>query len=410
MGFIGGGAMNLQKQRGIAGGDTGTAAQGGEARICMPSGRRFRKKAWLCGHYEAQDVLTEVDDVDLLCPEPRRGYETRELWQRKLMYHDITHQVVYANPGLHAIRLTRDYDLFLARCQTYKDLLDVNAIRHWKDRCRTSVCWIDEMWAAQLPEQKNWLQALRQFDHVFVGFRGTVERLSEAIGRPCRYLPGAVDALRFTPLADPPERVIDVFSMGRRSEALHQVFLDRARHKGSFYLYDTFSGSQVEPYDHRQHRDQLANVARRSRYFVVAPGKIDCPDETQGQVEIGHRYFEGAAAGAVMVGQAAVCPAYPDLFPWPEAVIEVRADGSDAADALSRLDADPGRIAAISRRNAQQALLRHDWVYRWKEILRVAGMEASAGMRAREERLKEMAGWGADAPRESAPAPVPIHA
>src|SRR5579859_1708886 len=103
------------------------------------------------------------------------------------MYRDITRKVVFANPGLRKVKLTQDYDLFLARCQTYKDLLDVNAIEGWKDRCRISVCWIDEMWAELIPEQKYWLHALRQFDHVFIGFNGTVPALSKAIGLPCRY-------------------------------------------------------------------------------------------------------------------------------------------------------------------------------------------------------------------------------
>ena len=61
----------------------------------------------------------------------------------------------------------------------------------------------------------------------------------------------------------------------------------------------------MEPLDYRQHRELFANMAKRSRYFLVSPAKIDRTDETRGQVEIGHRYFEGAAAGAVMIGQAA---------------------------------------------------------------------------------------------------------
>jgi len=36
-------------------------------------------------------------------------------------------------------------------------------------------------------------------------------------------------------------------------------------------------------------------------------------------------------------------------------------------------------------------MLRHDWVYRWKELFRVAGIKPSARMAAREHRLKDMA-------------------
>ena len=92
-----------------------------------------------------------------------------------------------------------------------------------------------------------------------------------------------------------------------------------------------------------------------------------------------------------MIGQGAVCATFSELFPWPDAVIEVQPDGSDAVETLHRLGADPERLATISRTNAQQALLRHDWAYRWKEILQVAGLEPAPAMQAREERLKEIA-------------------
>jgi len=357
----------------------------------MPTGRYFRKKIFHCAHYEAQDVLAEVDDVDLICLEPRRGYEFRELWQRRLMYRDVSRRVVFANPGLRSVRLDREYDLFLARCQTYKDLLDVNAIEGWKGRCKTSVCWIDEMWAALIPEQKYWLHALRQFDHVFIGCAGTVAPLSATIGRKLRYLPGAVDALRFTPHSCSPARVIDVYSIGRRWEGIHRRLLQTAMRKEMFYLYDTLSVSGSEVYDHRQHRDYFANVAMRSRYFLVAPGKIDSVIETQGQSEVGHRYFEGAAAGAVLIGQSPDSEAFRQLFPWRDAVIQVQPDGSDVMEVLGGLASDPERVSAAARRNAVGALLRHDWVYRWKEVLRVAGLEPSIGMVARESRLKELA-------------------
>jgi len=364
----------------------------------MPSGRNFKKEAFMCGHYEAQDVLAEVDDVDLICLERRNRYQLKEFWQRRLMFHDISRRVVFANPGLRKVRLTREYDLFLARLQTEKDLLDVNAIEGWKDHCKTSVCWIDEIWAASLPSQKYWIHAFKQFDHVFVGMRGTVAPLSDAIGQPCRYLPPAVDALRFTPYPDPPARVIDVCSIGRRQESIHQALLEAARRRDLFYLHDTFAGlSLANVYDHRQHRDHFANLTKRSRYFMVAPGKVDCFSETRGQAEVAGRYFEGAAAGAVMIGQVPNCQVFQELFFWQDAVVEIRPDGSDVSEVLLRLDLEPERVAAMSRRNAVEALLRHDWVYRWKEIFQVVGLEPSSRMLERERRLRELAALPSDA-------------
>ena len=357
----------------------------------MPTARDISKRIFKCGFYEAQDVLQDTDDADLLVLEATPKLRSRELLQLRLLYHDLSKKLIFLNPGYKKFRLTQDYDLFVAHCQTYWDLLYINAIDGWKDRCRVTVCWIDELWAASIPRHKYWLHALKRFDHVFLGYRGTVEPLSAVLGKTCHWLPGGVDTLRFTPHPNPPARHIDVYSMGRRLEKLHSTLLQTARRCGMFYLYDTVPSVHLEVYDHVEHRELFASIAKRSRYFVVAPGKVDVPEETEGQVEIGFRYYEGTAAGAVLIGQPPNCEAFRQTFPWHDVVIPVQPDGSDAVDVLGGLQADPERLDRISRRNTAEALLRHDWVYRWKEIFRVAGIEPSPGMLARERRLKELA-------------------
>ena len=74
-----------------------------------------------------------------------------------------------------------------------------------------------------------------------------------------------------------------------------------ARETGLFYLHDTIAGSQA--INSKEHRALFAKLAKRSRYFIVNPGKIDEPELTGRQIEIGNRYFEGAASGAIMVGE-----------------------------------------------------------------------------------------------------------
>jgi hypothetical protein len=367
-----------------------------QPRICMPSGRSFSKETFLCGHYEAQDVLVEVDDVDLVCLEPGRGHSFKQRWQAKLMYRDISGRGALANPGLKKIRLTREYDLFVARCQTEKDLPHINAIEGWKDHCKQSVCWIDELWAAAIPNAKYWLHALKQFDYIFTSCLGTVGPLSKAIGRPIHWLPCAVDTLRFTPYPDATARTIDLYSIGRRREGIHQQLLLAAKRREIFYIYDTSQGSLATIYDHREHREYFANVAKRSRFFMVAPGKVDWTSENQGQSEVGHRYCEGTAAGTVLLGEAPHGEAFQQMFPWKDSVIGVEPDGSDIMDVIAELASDPERVSTASRRNAVRALLHHDWVYRWKEVLRVAGLEPSPGVLAREGRLKELAAMVAD--------------
>src|SRR5438094_7817572 len=104
---------------------------------------------------------------------------------------------------------------------------------------------------------------------------------------------------------------------------------------------------------------------------MVATGLVGNAELTCGQVEVGFRYYEGSTAGAVLVGQAPKCESFRRTFDWPDAVIEIKPDSSDAAEVLTELAAQPERTQEISRRNAAEALLRHDWVYRWKEVLRI---------------------------------------
>ena len=372
-------------------------------RICMPTWRNFTKRAYQCGLYEAQDVLVENDDVDLLHLDMSWGAWFKENTLRRPIYHDVSKKLIYANPGLKKVRLNADYDAFIVVCDLWTDIPYINAIERWRDHCKISICWIQEVWAAAIPKYKYWLHALSQFDYVFIGCRGSVSALSQAANHPCHWLPGGIDALRFSPFPDSPARVIDVYSMGRRHAGTHGELLKAAQGGKFFYVYDTLAHTAAtEVYDHRQHRNLFANTAKRSRYFMVAPARMDIPSDTRGQVEVGARYYEGAAAGTVMIGQAADCEAYRDLFGWPEAVIQICPDGSDVAAVLSDLDSDPERYAAISRRNAKEALLRHDWAYRWNEMFRIAGIEPSPRMAARERRLKDLADFVAPAKSEAA--------
>lgn len=357
----------------------------------MPSLSSFSRQIFRAGLHDARHVLVNCDDVDVIELEPSAKFGVSEAVLKRLIYHDVSRTLTAARPGLKSVRLTHDYDLFLVHSNFLEDAWYAGAIQRWRDHCRTSICWIDELWTSTLPHLKYWLPVLDQFDHVIVGFPGGGHALSQATGRPCHEISAAVDAVRFSPFPDSPTRVIDVYSVGRRWEGIHRRLLGAAGDP-MFYVYDTIRGvAECTPVDQREHRDLYANLAKRSRFFVVAPAKMDAGEETLGQVAFGHRYFEGAAAGAVLIGQAADCDAFRRNFDWPDAVVEIRPDGSDVLETVSTLAADPERLHAISSRNAAEALRRHDWLYRWKDVLALAGLEPRPQMEARERRLGELA-------------------
>ncbi|MGH7410233.1 MAG: glycosyltransferase family protein [Candidatus Methylomirabilis sp.] len=368
----------------------------------MPTFSAFARHAYRTGLREAQDVLASCDDVDLIALEAGGNLTGRERFLSRLVYHDLSRRVAFMNPGIRPVRLNRDYDLFVLVCPWWRDVWYANAILGWQDRCRTSVCWIDEMWVEDVTQLRYWLPVLSRFDHVVVGIGGTGKVLADAIGRPCHETTGGVDAIRFSPYPDQPARTIDVLSIGRRKEGMHKAFLELSAAKDFFYVHDTIQSGDSQAPDHREHRDMYARTAKRSKFFVVAPGKMNVLQQTGGQVDIGFRYYEGAAAGAVMLGQVPQSESFKRHFEWPDAVTEVQPDGSDTAAVIASLRDQPGRLAQISRRNAQEALLRHDWVYRWRDILRIAGLEPTASMDARMTRLKDLAMLARDS-RSAAP-------
>jgi hypothetical protein len=359
----------------------------------MPTSRRFLRPAFYGAGYEAQDVLVETADVDLIELEATPALRWKENILRRLVWNDATGTLVFANPGLRPVRLQREYDLFVAYCPTVRGLLHLNAIKDWKEHCRTSVCFIDEIWAAAARKSRFYLRALDKFDHVVTGLDGSTRAISEILGRHCHAVPPGVDALRFSPYPDPPERVIDVYSLGRRQEEVHQQILKLAAHENRFYVHETVvDGGESIVGNHQEHRRLVAGLAKRSRCFMVAAAKVNARDETNGQVEVPNRYYEGAAAGAALVGTRLDCDLFRRLFDWPDAVVEIRSDGSDAGRVISELLADSNHLNKISARNAEEALLRHDWVYRWQQILRLAGLPPTAGMVARMSRLRHLAG------------------
>jgi hypothetical protein len=337
-----------------------------------------------CPHYEFEDIICEIDSAELLAPQLDPA-SRRASFATRLAYH----APVALNPGIPRAAAGGPYDLLFTICAFPQDLIMFNAVSHLMDACKTSVCLLDELWARDIHKHRHFLPILAKFDVVMQYHSQTVKPLSDLIGPRCRYLPPGVDAALFCPYPEPPERVIDVYSMGRRPPVTHRKLLAMARERELFYLHDSIRGSQA--IDAKEHRAQIASLAKRSKYFLVNAGKFDSPGETGQQVEFGYRYFEGAASGAIMLGERPGNEVFPALFDWQDAVIEVARDSEDIGQAIAELERDPDRQDRIRRAGVAQSLMRHDWVYRWEAILNAASLEPLAGVCERKDRLRRLA-------------------
>jgi hypothetical protein len=344
-----------------------------------------------CFSYEFEDAITAMDSVEMVAPEPAIGAAGFDVVSRGVnKIGRATSLVSVINPGVRSIDVPRRYELFFAVCQFATDLTWLNALRGWRERSGIAACWLEEIWAKDLGRLRSQLALLREFDHVFTNCRGSVEGLAAAIGRPVTYLPPGVDCLKFFPGAPASERVIDVYNMGRRHPVTHEALLAMARERGIFYLYDTFKGN-IQVQSPTEHRLQLANLIKRSRYFVANKAKVTEKGETGTQEEVGFRFFEGAAGGAVMIGDPPDVDSFREHFDWPDAVIHLPYGSADVGDLIADLDRQPERLAAIRRDNLVNALRRHDWAYRWEAVLDSVGMEPTPELRIRRGRLEELA-------------------
>jgi len=365
--------------------------------VLLLSMRRLADLVAFCLPYEFEDVVAEVTGADRV---EANGYRSLEMSRRAYKLA----RFVTRSPGLaralasepSTVRLSRDYDLFFPVFNHPYELYALATIPGWRDHCKAAACFVSEIWVQTLPGYL--LELLAGFDHVFVGMRQTVGEVARIIGRPCTYLPLATDVVRFAPLPTPPGRVIDVCNIGRRSPITHDALIRLARERKMFYYYDTVAASGADKKqrtfsvsDASEHRLLLASVLQRSRYYIANRSRVNEPEFTQGRDEISARFYEGAAAGALMIGEPPRTEEFDRQFDWPDAVIRLPFDSPDVAEILADIDKDEERVLRIRRDNLKNAALRHDWVHRLRIVFETLGLPPTPAMVAREKRLEGLA-------------------
>jgi len=365
----------------------------GDANVLLLSLRKVDDVVAFCAQYEFEDVIASAAEADMAAPDSLHGVELSRKAYKLVRYLTGSRRLASVAPKLTTHRLEKEYDLFLPIFSHPHQLFALSCVPDWRKRCRKAACFIAEAWDDLLPGYL--LELLGEFDHVFVNSRHAIEKMSAMIGRPCSYLPQGVDTLRFCPWPEQPPRAIDVCNIGRRSQITHDKLLEAARQGRIFYYYDTIKPAAKQVTFHvsngAEHRFLLANLLKRSRYFIANRARANEPEVTRGRDEIAGRFYEGVAAGAVVVGTPPDTEEFRRRFDWPDAVIPMPFDAPDVAASLAELDADPARLARISSENVANALLKHDWVHRLRTIMDAVGVAPSQGILAREDRLRALA-------------------
>ncbi len=359
------------------------------------SQRGLEKPVFHAAQYELEDLVAGLDDVDLLAP-PRVPHPTVSREGRRLVNGTLKRlgaprrTAPWPRPSMRRTRVAADHDLFFAVFHSGYQIAHLHRLPHWRDRCRTSACLLVEMWARNVPRNADYLRLLADFDVVYVQNPAVIPLLHELGLRDVRFLPLGIDALAFSPLPHVPPRSIDFLNYGRSSPATHRAALDLVDREGVTYLYDSRKGDQMT--DHREHRALTANLLKRTRFFFAYSINDGARrSRTGGDEALSGRYFEGAAAGAVMLGSLTDSPEARAAFDWPDAVVPVPYDTDDLEGVLSELGGQPDRLAAIRSDGVCNALRRHDWLHRWGQVLADVGLAPTTAMRARADHLEAVA-------------------
>jgi Glycosyl transferases group 1 len=369
-----------------------------QGKVLQLSQRQISNLVAYCVAYEFEDTVAAVTSAERIDTTDLPGVEfSRRAYKLARM--------ASGSPGLarrlapyprKRVNLDGEFEFFFPMFSHTYELYSLATIHNWRERSRKAACFITEVWSDMLPEYL--LELLTDFDHIFLGCRHSVQEVARMTGRPCTYLPVAVDVLRFVPASLDQPRPIDVTYIGRRSHVTHQALLSEAEQQQFFYYYDTVAASGADMKGRTfhvdnpsEHRRLLSTLLKHSRYFIANRSYINRPEFTAGRDEISPRFYEGAAAGTVMLGEAPRSEEFKRQFDWPDSVIHLPFDSPDIGRILAELNADTERLRAARRNNVREAALRHDWLHRIQVVFDILGLPPTEKMRARAHRLDQIA-------------------
>jgi hypothetical protein len=361
------------------------ARSASEGRILLFSHRNlYEQEAWRGPFLELERALIEVDAVDIIAPKQGKWFHQRKRNAQRIGKYTS----IGLNPGAEKVSLEKDYALLVTVCEKPSELLNLNAVKNWRERSRVAICWMTEFYEHNIPYNKSVLKTLLHFDFVLFTFT-RISAFKSLLGRRVTHLPYGVDTIKFCPYPQRPQRFIDVLSIGGRAHTTHKALLRMAKDDGILYVYDTLKDLAV--YDVEEHRLQLSNLAKRSRYFIVNPGSIDEPEKIGGQLEFGPRYFEGLASGTILLGdQPKNNKEFDRMFYWPDAVVHVPYGSENIREVIRELDKDLTRQEGIRYHNIAESLSKHDWVHRWESVLNLAQLEPLPKLMERKQRLADI--------------------
>lgn len=248
-------------------------------------------------------------------------------------------------------------------------LPSLRLVRNLRSIASRIVVYLFDCWLSDLDVVSKHAATWSLVDDVFVSFSHAVDGYARVLDCNVHYLPQAIDPRWFR--GDRDRRPIDVLSIGRRRESVHQELLRLAQEQDLFYYFQTARAPQA--IDLRDNQFLLGRLCQNARLHVSWSVDATNPQRRGESTAITARWFESAASGAVVVGSPPRTAEFARLFPYPEFVRELDpATPADTEavvmDALARNDRSERQALADHVRNA------HSWSRRWAQIIETCGI------------------------------------
>ena len=233
------------------------------------------------------------------------------------------------------------------------------------------ILYLFDTFERQLPTLRTLLKST-DWDLTITSFRGAVPLLENATQRKWYDVPQGVMAGRFKP--EPLEaRLIDFSSFGRRHEVVHEGVKSFCKASAKYYEYSTSSGIRSN-IDSQESYGHYGWHLAHSSFTFSWPVEVTNPSRVTNFSPITCRWFEAAASGTPIIGQAPSERQFEELF-GSESVIPIK--HRNLSEALEEIWGNRSNHLQVAEKRRRNLISNWTWESRVNDILRLA--ESSIG-------------------------------
>lgn len=320
---------------------------------------------------ELEDLLVDSCDAKILTPIAKPLYKrTDQLKEPKV--RELSYRIIKNSLGLYRLldlHLDSNETNILIVITIYGAQLDIlSSIPNWRKRFDVVVAYVFDSW-----RYERYSKNVKYLDRLFVALPEVMKELKQGFGIPVSLIPFGADVL--THGSDRLNRPIDLLNFGRIPHKYNSAFINRFDSYDSEILYYRSVARRDEQFPQTLYQDRvdrrdvgsLFNLLRKSKlvlaFDTLYPGMRQFPYSF-----VTLRWFYGLATGCVVVGKAPTTPFAKELLNWENATIELPEDPQESCEFIEELLQDKLLLHSLHRTNYRQALARHDWRYRIRDM------------------------------------------